>query len=1230
MTEWLLKNKALVLILMFLLVVGGIMVAPFNWHTGLPRSPVAVDAIPNLGENQQIVFAEWPGRSPQDVEDQLGYPLSVALMGVPGVKDVRSQAMFGFVSIAVVFDESVDFYWARSRLLEKLAGLSSDTLPDGVQPMLGPDATGLGQIYWYTLEGRNRDGKPTGGWDLDEIRSVQDWYVRYGLLAAEGISEVASIGGYVREYQIDVNPDTMRLHDVSLAEVVQAVRDANLDVGARTTEINRVEYLVRGVGFIRSLEDIEQAVVRMGENNIPIRVGDLAHVTFGPGERRGVLDVAGGEAVGGVVTVRQNHNPLAAINAVKSRIDEISQGLPRRALIDWSETDWQRVNAFAEAHDLPRWQSATLQHNDSSQQVWRQWLLDNPPKQWPSWLDESRLTIVPFYDRSELIQQNLGTLNEALQQQLLITAAVILLLLLHLRTALVVTLMLPLAVLLTFIAMRLLGVEANIVALAGIAIAIGTIVDMGVIVSDNILRHHRKYPNKPLTELISDATGEVSKAVLTAIATTVISFLPVFTMTGAEGKLFTPLAYTKTLVLLSAVVLALVVVPVLMRIMLGGKTQKLDQWLESHSKTYYLLYALVAIPVLVMLSGLWEPLGPAAGRWRNLVFVLLLFVLVLGTVSVILHYYQAMLGWCLRRKKTFLLMPALVVATGLAIVPTLGREFMPALDEGAFLYMPSTMQHASIGEVLEVISRQGQEIAAIPEVASVVGKAGRAETALDPAPLSMIETIINYKSEYKSDENGKRLNFRVLDNGEFARDENGDLIEDRRGLPYRQWRDHIRSPDDIWQEIIAAADMPGVTSASKLQPIETRQLMLQTGMRANMGIKLQAASLESLEKMAQMFEATLREAPGINPATVNAERVAGKPYLEIHLNRENMARYGLSTRAVQDIISAAIGGAEVSRSVEGRERYPIRVRYTREQRNAIEAMENILVRTADGGHIPLAEFAQIQYQRGPQMIRTENTFLTAYVTFGAEQGLAEVDAVEKARAYLQQVIDKGDLQLDPGFSYQFDGSYRQQQSAMQTLMLIVPLALLLILVILYLQFSGFGIAMMVFSAIAVAWSGGFIMLYLYGQSWFANFAIPFVTQGVSLREIMQFDVTHLSVAVWVGFLALFGIAVDDGLVMAAYLKQRFDEGTPDSIKAIRERTIEAGLQRVRPCLITSATTILALFPVLTATGRGAELMIPMAIPTVGGLTFVVLSMFMVPVLYCWREERRLRSASSIN
>lgn len=1254
----LLKQKLLVVLTVLMLVVAGVGVAPFAWQHGMPLKPVAVDAIPNLGENQQIVFADWPGRSPQDVEDQLTYPLSSALMGVPGVKDVRSLSMFGFSTIALIFDEDIEFYWARSRILEKLASLPADTLPAGVQPALGPDATGLGQVFWYTLEGRSPAGEPTGGWSLEELRSVQDWYLRSGLLTAEGISEVAAIGGYQREYQIEVDANLLRLYQVTLEQVAAAVMAANLDVSAGSRELNGVEYLIRGVGFVKQLADFEQAVVRLGPDNTPIRVQDVAKVSTGPAPRRGALDVAGAEAVGAVVTVRQGYNPRQAITHLRARIAELSPGLPAKAVVDWSKVTGEHVAQFAQAQQLPPYSAA-----DNPQ--WRDWLNMHPADVWPAWLTLSQLQIVPFYDRAALIDETVGTLESTLSLQLLLTTVVVLAALWQLRAALAISLLLPVTVLGSFLCMRILQVEANIVALAGIAIAIGTIVDLGIILTENMLRQRAEQPFLPVSRAIQQAGRELGPAMLTAISTTIISFLPVFFMTGAEGKLFGPLAYTKTFVLLSAVLLAVTVLPVVLYLLFAPGSAPLRRSVASLKRRTLralrlrglpfsaklgqrcraVLLLVVLLSSLIWLSQLWLPLGPAAGFWQNLLLVSTLLLLVLAAFWLFHRAYLPLLAVFLRFKIVFLILPLAVLLTGFSIwlgaervlpyvkadsalaqrFPGLGREFMPALDEGAFLLMPTLMPHAAISEALAVLQQQDKAIAAIPEVKSVVGKIGRADSALDPAPLSMIETLIQYHSEYKTDTRGKRLYFRFdRQQKQFVRDSAGALIPDKKGQPYRQWREHIQSPDDIWQEIVQAAQLPGVTSAPKLQPIETRLLMLQTGMRAAMGIKLQAPDLDTLDKLAPEFERLLRQAPGVEPLTVNAERVVGQPYLTIVPNRQQIARHGLSMQQVQQAISTAIAGMDAGRTIEGRERYPIRVRYQREQRDSLEALAGVLIATPAGYSLPLSQVAEIQYERGPQMIRSENSFLTAYITFGAVPGVAEVDAVAQVQNYLTGHIASGNLTLPPGVSYQFAGSYQQQQSAAATLSWLIPLALLLIFMLLYLQFKEISTALMIFSSIAIAWAGGFIALDAFAQPHFLH------TEwfGSNLRELFNLQAFNLSIAVWVGFLALFGIAVDDGIVMATYLKQQFAAVKPQNRAEIRQLACAAAAKRIKPCLMTSATTILALLPVLSSSGRGADLMIPMAVPTMGGMLFVLLSVFMIPVLYAAREEWRLKGHSS--
>ncbi|RMH04222.1 MAG: efflux RND transporter permease subunit [Planctomycetota bacterium] len=1211
-----LEQKLVVVLLLLFVLAWGAMVAPFDWSLGgLPRDPVAVDAIPDIGENQQIVFTEWMGRSPQDVEDQITYPLTVSLLGVPGVKTIRSFSFFGFSTVYVIFKEDVDFYWSRSRLLEKLNSLPAGTLPAGVQPALGPDATPLGQIFWYTLEGRDADGNPTGGWDLDELRSIQDWTVRYALMSADGVSEVASVGGFVREYQVDVDPDALRAHGVTLEDVYRAVRDSNLEVGARVLEINRAEYFVRGTGWVQGVEDLEASVVK-ATDGVPIRLRDVAHVSLGPALRRGALDKGGAEAVGGVVVVRYGENPLRVIQNVKDKIAEIAPGLPRRTLADGTV---------------------------------------------------SQVTIVPFYDRTGLIHETLGTLDTAITDEIMVTIIVVIFMVMHLRSSVLISALLPIAVAFTFIFMKLFHVDANIVALSGIAIAIGTMVDMGIVLCENILRRLEEAPpaSKPL-EVVWEAATEVGSAVLTAVATTVVGFLPVFSMVGAEGKLFRPLAFTKTFALVGSIIVALVMIPPFALLLFparGGRIgawwrRRLAAWRPAQRGWPFLLNGLAILAVAVLLARHWEPLGAGASELHNLLFVLGTTLGLLFAFSLFQRVYEPILRWCLRHKVLFLSLPAAIVLLGATIwlgwdkvfafvpraadavgiasakvyqttlwagarhrFPGLGKEFMPPLDEGSYLYMPTTMPHASIGEAIDVLAKLDQAIASVPEVELAVGKIGRVESALDPAPVSMVETVINYRPEYRVDENGRRLRFRWDEEaGDFVRDEAGELIPDEDGKPFRNWRPEIQSPDDIWDAIVAAARLPGTTSAPRLQPIAARIVMLQSGMRAPMGVKVKGPDLATIERVGLEIERYLKEVPSVEPAAVLADRVVGKPYLEIDVDREEAARYGLSIRQVQNLIEVALGGRRITTTVEGRERYPVRVRYQRELRDSIEAMEKVLVTTADGAQIPLGQIAEIRYVRGPQVIKTEDTFLTSYVIFDKKPGWAEVDVVEQCQRYLQEKLASGEFELPAGVSYTFAGSYENQLRAAKTLAVVLPLALFLIFLILYFQFQRVSTTLLVFSGVFIGWSGGFLMVWLYGQPWFLDFEVL----GHSMRELFQVHPMNLSVAVWVGFLALFGIATDDGVVIATYLQQSFRGAKPQTVAEVREAVVTAGKRRCRPCLMTVATTILALLPVLTSTGRGADVMIPMAVPSFGGMTVVLITMFVVPTLYSAIEERRVK------
>lgn len=1188
-----LENK-LVIFLLILLVIGwGVVVAPFDWKIGdLPRNPIPVDAIPDIGENQQIVFTEWMGRSPQDVEDQVSYPLTVALLGVPEIKTIRAYSMFGFSTIYVIFKENVDFYWSRTRILEKLNSLPSGTLPPGVQPALGPDATALGQIFWYTLEGQDKNGNPTGGWDLHELRTIQDWYVRYALLSADGVAEVASVGGHVQEYQVDVDPDAMRAYGVRLEEVFTAIKMSNADVGARTIEVNRVEYVIRGIGFLKTIEDIENTVIKVNDN-IPVYIKNVARVVLGPALRRGALDKEGAEAVGGGVVVRYGENPLAAIKNVKAKIVEISPGLPQKKLSD-----------------------GTI----------------------------SQVKIVPFYDRTGLIYETLGTLNSALIQEILVTIIVIILFVVNFRSSLLISGLLPLAVLLSFIAMKLFGVDANIVALSGIAIAIGTMVDMGVIVCENILKHlGEAKPEHNRKEIIFKAVSEVRGAVLTAVSTTVVSFLPVFALEAAEGKLFKPLAFTKTFALIASLMVAFTIIPPFAHLLFGRKIKKKRKISKkTRNIIHKLSVVLTALIVAVILTRLWLPLGPEKGFVKNIVFVGGLIGGLLGFFYLFQHFYGTLLQWFLVHKITFLSLPIVLLFFGGFIwlgfnswfgwlpetiqntramayfnnkFPGLGKEFMPPLDEGSFLYMPTIMPHASIGEALDVLKRQNMAIRSIPEVESVVGKLGRAETPLDPAPISMIETIINYKSEYITDKDGYRIRFK-FDKGGFVRNEHGDFIPDSGGKPYRLWRPHIKKPDDIWNEIIRVAHIPGTVPSPKLQPIAARIVMLQTGMRAPMGIKIKGPDLETIETAGLQLEKILKEVHSVEPGSVLADRLVGKPYLEIDIDRKAIARYGIKLRQIQDVIEVAIGGKRITTTVEGRERYPVRVRYMRELRDQIESLEKILVPAPDGTQIPVAQLSSIRYLRGPQVIKSEDTFLIGYVIFDKKPEYAEVDVVEDCRKDIEEKIKTKEFILPAGVTYTFAGSYESQVRSEKKLKVILPLALFIIFIILYFQFRSIPTTTMVFSGIAVAWAGGFLMIWLYSQPWFLNFSIL----GADMREIFQVHSINLSVAIWVGFLALFGIASDNGVVIATYLDQRFASGNISSIDDIRQATVEGAVRRIRPCLMTSATTILALIPILTSTGRGSDIMVPMAIPSFGGMFVIFISVFIIPVLYCMNKE----------
>lgn len=1256
--HYFLNNRLVTILLLLTIITWGISTAPFNWKSILPSDPIPVDAIPDIGDNQQIVATEWMGRSPKDIQDQITYPLTTSLLGIPGVKTVRSSSMFGMSFIYVIFDDDVEFYWSRSRILEKLNSLPSGTLPEGVQPSLGPDATALGQIYWYTLEGRNPEtGKPNGGWDPEELRSIQDYQVRYSLSSAEGVSEVASVGGFVKEYQVEVDPNAMRAFNVSITDVMSAVQKSNLDIGAETVEINKAEYLVRGLGYIKSISDLEEAVVAV-RNNLPVKIKDVAFVNIGPATRRGGLDKEGVEAVGGVVVARFGSNPLQVIDNVKDRIEELEAGLPQKVLADGSV---------------------------------------------------SKVTIVPFYDRSGLINETIGTLESALTLEVLISIIVVIVIIFNLRASIVISSILPIGVLLTFIIMRNMNIEANIVALSGIAIAIGIMIDVGVVFVENIIRHMSLDENKdikggkPLVNLIYKSLSEVSGAVLTAMLTTVVSFIPVFMMEAQEGKLFKPLAYTKTFALVSAFMLGIAVLPTLAYyvfsiritsnlikkigniiliaggvaliiitgnfvylglVLLGLNNMFGHKW-GNNKIGNYVNIGIVLLMVVYFLTSQWLPIGAHAGLTVNYLFVMLIIGIILGSLWLMVIYYEKVLRWCLDNRLLFMSVPVVTIVFGLMIwlgfnttfgfvakgfetvgwksfrqtsfwqassdrFPGKGQEFMPSLDEGSFLLMPTTMPHTGIEENIRLIEMLDKRITNIPEVETTVGKWGRVNSALDPAPTQMFENVINYRPEYILDKDGHRVKFKtnrkrefILTDGSTYNPKDGfrlipadSLVPHKRGDYFRQWRPEIKNTDDIWQEIVNVSHLPGLTSAPKLQPIDARLVMLSTGMRAPMGVKVTGPDLESIEEAGKILETALKDVPSVLPSTVFYDRSVGAPYVEIDLNRQKMARFGITVSDLQDIISAAIGGEALTSTVEGRERYPVRLRYPRELRENPDELERLIIPTSTGAQIPLSEVAEISYTKGAQMIQSENTFLIGYVIFDKIEGAAEVSVVKEAQKVLRDKLSSGQISLPNGVSYVFAGNYEQQEHATKRLLVVIPISLIVILLILFFQFKSVTASLIHFSGVFVAFAGGFIFLWLYGEPWFMDFSIA----GSNLREMFQIHPINLSIAVWVGFIALFGIATDDGVLMGTYIHDTFIERDPQTKEDIREAVVYAGLKRVRPAVMTTATTLIALLPVLTSTGKGSDIMIPMSIPTFGGMIIQMMTMFVVPVMQCmWRE-----------
>jgi len=1020
-----LRNRFLVLILAVLLALWGL------W--ALQRTPI--DAIPDLSENQVIVFTDWPGRSPQEVEDQVTYPLAVNLQGLAGVKTIRAASAFGFSMVNVIFQDHIDPYFGRTRVLERL-NLAANFLPQGVVPTLGPDATGVGQVFWYTVEGE--------GYDLGRLRSIQDWFIRYQLNAVPGVAEVGSIGGFVRQYQVEVDPRKLFAYRVNVKEVYEALQRSNMNVGGKVIEGNGAEYLIRGIGLIQSLQDVEDVVIA-SRNGVPITIKHIARVQFGPDFRRGVLDKGGREVVGGVVVIRQGANPLEVIEGVKQKIADIGSGLP------------------------------------------------------------AGVTIIPFYDRTGLIKAAVNTLTRSLLEEAGLVALISLVFLAHFRSFLIVTIPLPLAVLVAFLFMDYLGITSNIMSLGGIAIAIGVLVDAGIVVAENAFRFLSERnvnfkDRRAVLDTVFAATKLVGRPIFFSMVIITLAFVPVFALTGREGKLFHPLAFTKTFAMVGATLLSVTLVPVLCSFFLRGKLRPE----ESN-------------PLMRALMWMYEP----------------------------------SLRWALRHKKTVVALALLISLSSLAVVPQIGSEFMPPLDEGSLMFMPILAPSVSLTQAKEVLARQNRILARFPEVETVVGKVGRAETATDPAPVNMIETIVTLK-------------------------------------PMAQWRPGL-TKEDLIREMDEALRIPGVTNIWT-QPIINRIDMLSTGIRTPVGVKLFGSDLKVLEQKAKEVADAVRVVPGA--ADVYPEKILGAPYLEIHVKRAEAARYGIGVMEVQQVIERAIGGENLTTAIEGRQRFPVRVRYARELRDRVEQLQRLYVPAMSGLQIPLAQLADFKVVMRPAMISSENGLLQALVLMNV-RGRDLGGFVEEAKRIVAQKVA-----LPQGYFLQWSGQYEDQLRAKQRLQLIVPLVLAIILLLLYVTYNSFKEALLVILSLPFAMVGGLVLVYLLGY--------------------------NFSVAVWVGFIALFGTAVETGVIMLIYLREAFEaKGWENPVEAV----VEGAVRRLRPKLMTVSAIIFGLLPLMWSTQTGSEVMRPLATPVIGGMvTSTLLVLIVIPAIYLWMKERELAKA----
>ncbi len=1032
--EFSLRNRALIIAIYVLLAGWG--------YWALLRTPI--DAIPDLSDNQVIVFTDWTGRSPQEVEDQITYPLSTALQGMAGVRSVRGQSAFGFSMINLIFEDSTELYWARTRVLERL-NLITSQLPEGVTPTLGPDASGVGQVFWYTIESDVKRGERH---DLRDLRSLQDWFIRYQLNSVPGVAEVASVGGYVQQYQIDVDPNRLRGYSIPLSQVIEAVRRSNSNVGGNVVESSGQWSVVRGVGLIDSTSDIENIVIG-ASNGTPIYVRNVAAVKIGNAFRVGALDRDGTEAVGGVVIARYGVNALEVIEGVKAKLRSLEAGLP------------------------------------------------------------SGVKIVPFYDRTELILRATATLKRALIEELLLVTLAHIIFLFHFRSILIVTIPLPLAVLASFLFMHYLGVGSNLMSLAGIAIAIGVLVDAGIVVTENAFRSIEKQAvptsdRRQVWQTVLESTKLVGRPIFFSMAIIILAFVPVFALTEREGKLFHPLAFTKTFAMIAATVIAVTLVPVLCTLLLGGRVHAEED---------------------------------------NIV------------MRVLRSIYRPILSLALAHRVMTILLAVALFAGALFLATRIGNEFMPELNEGDLMYMPITDPSISIDEALRIMQLQDRALKSFPEVEWVVGKAGRAETSTDPAPVNMNETIIHLKDP-------------------------------------RTWR-----PGMTREKLIADMDerlaMPGVQNIWT-QPIINRIEMLTTGIRTEIGVKIFGSDLNELERLSHEVAAELRRVPGA--ANASPEPLTGAPYVDITIDRAAAARYGIDVRAIQEVIDTGIGETNLTVTIEGRRRFPARVRYAPEFRSSTEALGKLVVPSPNGSQIPLSQLATIRTTQGAAMIPSENGLLRGTVLVNV-RGRDAIGFVEEARSAITSRI-----KLPAGYYFDWSGQYENQQRARARLQLVVPIVLFVIFILLYFTYHSIAEAAHVLLAVPFALTGGVYLVYALGY--------------------------NFSVAVWVGFIALFGTAVQTGMVMVIYLNEaveraRTERGGVISLEDLRQAVIDGALLRLRPKVMTVTTVVAGLLPIMWSTSSGAEVMKPLAAPVLGGMVSSLIHVLIVtPVIFYWLRSRK--------